>query len=152
MGKRSAGAIGQSTFLWQTENISNFTKFCPFRFTAAIKACFVLLLEIWWSFSIVACRRRKYEDSARIREAGFTIYSISGADLAHCCAIFLGHLGIDKSKYQREIIWLGNQLEHSLIISRKLFSSRGTTHRTAELPKSFFCVLVHFVRLPHFPA
>ena len=31
--------------------------------------------------------------------------------LAHCCAIFLGHLGIDKCKYQREIIWLGNQLD-----------------------------------------
>ena len=28
-----------------------------------------------------------------------------GGTLAHCCAIFLGHLGIEK-----EIIWLGNQL------------------------------------------
>ena len=41
----------------------------------------------------------------------FRCVSISSTFLAHCCAIFLGHLGIDKSKYQRVIIWLGNQLQ-----------------------------------------
>ena len=47
--------------------------------------------------------------------------------VAHCCAIFLGHLGIDKSKYQREIIWLGNQL---FIIIPK--SKGNTPHHIAS--------------------
>ena len=30
--------------------------------------------------------------------------------VTHCCAIFLGHW-VSNSKYQRKIIWLGNQLK-----------------------------------------
>ena len=45
---------------------------------------------------------------------GHSSYYQERMGVAHCCALFLGHLGIemmiDKSKYQREIIWLGNQL------------------------------------------
>ena len=45
---------------------------------------------------------------------GHSSYYQERMGVAHCCAIFLGHLGIEmmiaKSKYQREIIWLGNQL------------------------------------------
>ena len=50
----------------------------------------------------------------------FRCVSISSTFLAHCCAIFLGHLGIDKSKYQRVIIWLGNQLAPSPVIFQLL--------------------------------